>query len=87
MLAAEFFVGALLMISLWENYSLYIPAAISSAAAVGLVVWQLVRYIKATDPRVKKASLIAMALFALIPVVVFFIAYVVIAIMIIMAFA
>lgn len=85
LLIAELFVGTLLMISL-ESISLYIPIVVS-AAVVGLLVWQLVRYIKATDPALKKKIQLYAALFALIPVAVFFVTYVVVAIAFIFAFA
>ena len=72
LLIAELFVGSLLMISLWDS-SLYIPVAVSAAAVVGLLIWQLVRYVRATDLETKKKILINIALFALVPVGVFFI--------------
>lgn len=86
LLIAELFVGSLLMISLW-NSSLYILVAVSVVAVVGLLIWQLVRYFKATDPAVKRKSLITIALIMLIPIEVFFITYVVIAIAFIFAFS
>jgi hypothetical protein len=86
LLIAELFVGTLLMISLW-NASLYIPVAVAAVAVVGLLIWQLVRYIRATDPAVKKKILLNVALFMLVPMAVFFVTYVVIAIAFIFAFA
>ena len=85
LLIAELFVGSVLMISLW-NSSLYIPVAISAASVVGLWIWQIVRYVRATDPEAKKRNLINIALFALIPMAVFFITYVVVAVIFIFAF-
>ena len=86
LLIAELFIGSLLMLSLWDS-SLYIPVAVSVAAVVGLLIWQLVRYIRATDPAVKKKIQLHAALFALIPIAVFFITYVVVVIAFIFAFA
>ena len=86
LLIAELFVGSLLMASLW-NSSLYILVAASVAAVAGLLIWQLVRYFKITDDAVKKKILCNIALIMLIPEVVFFATYVVIAIIFIIAFA
>jgi hypothetical protein len=85
LLIAELFVGSVLMISLWDS-SLYIPLAVSVGAVVGLLIWQLVRYIKITDAAVKKKIFRNIALIMLIPIAVFFITYVVVAIAFIIAF-
>ena len=85
LLIAELFVGSMLMISLWDS-SLYIPLAVSIAAVVGLLIWQLVRYIKITDAAVKKKIIRNIALLMLIPIAVFFITYVVVAMIFVIAF-
>ena len=86
LLIAELFVGSLLMISLWDS-ALYIPVAFSAASVVGLLIWQLVRYVKATDPASKKKILRNIVLILLIPCAVFSITYVAVAITFIFAFA
>ena len=85
LLIAELFVDSMLMLSLW-NSSMYIPPAVSVAAVVGLLIWQLVRYIKITDAVVRKKIFRNIALILLIPIAVFFVTYVVIAIAFIIAF-
>lgn len=86
LLIAELFVGSVLMISLFDS-SLYIPLAVSVVAVVGLLVWQLVRYVKVAELAVKRKLLRNIALIMLIPIAVFFVTYVVIAIAFIIAFA
>ena len=85
LLIAELFVDTVLMISLWDS-SLYIPLAVSVAAVVGLLIWQLVRYVKATELEVKRKHLRNIALIMLVPIAVFFVTYVVIAIAFVIAF-
>ena len=85
LIAAELFVGSLLMISLWDTL-LYVPVA-ASAIVVGLLIWLLVRYFKVTDPAIKKKILFHIALIMLIPIVAYFLTYVVIVIAFIIAFA
>ena len=84
LLAAELFVGSVLMISLWEN-SVYLSVAVAVAAVLSLLVWQLVRYVKATDPEAKKKIRLYIALLGLIPIAVFFATYVVVAIAFVIA--
>lgn len=86
LLIAELFVGSVLMISLFDS-SLYIPLAVSVVAVVGLLIWQLVRYVKVAELAVKRKLLRNIALIMLIPIAVFFVTYVVIAIAFIIAFA
>ena len=86
LLIAELFVDSALMISLWDS-SLYIPLAVSVGAVVGLLIWQLVLYVKAAELAAKKKILRNIALIMLIPIAVFFITYVVVAIAFIIAFA
>ena len=85
-LIAELFVDSVLMISLFDSL-LYIPLAVSVAAVVGLLIWQLVRYVKVAELAVKRTLLLYIALIMLIPIAVFFITYVFVAIVFIFAFA
>jgi hypothetical protein len=48
LIAAELFVGVLLMSSLWMS-GLYIPIAIAAVALVALLIWQLVLLSGRTD--------------------------------------
>ena len=85
LLAAELFVDTVLMISLWDS-ALYIPIAVAVVAVVGLLIWQIVRYVGSTDLAVKRIALLCIALTMLIPMAVFFVTYVVIAILFVIAF-
>ena len=85
LLIAELFVGSLLMISLW-NTLFYIPVAVS-VIVIGLLIWQLVWYLKTNDPATKRRIFRNIALIMLIPIAVFVVTYVVIAIAFIFAFA
>ena len=86
LLIAELFVGSVLMISLFDS-SLYIPLAVSVVAVVGLLIRQLARYVKAAELAVRRKLLRNIVLIMLIPIAVFFVTYVVIAIAFIIAFA
>ena len=85
LLAIELFVGSMLMISLWDS-CLYIPIAVSVTSVLGLLIWQVIRYFMVTDPRLKRKILLNIAVVMLIPMAVFFVTYVVVAIMFIIAF-
>ena len=84
LLFAELFVGLMLMISLWDVL-IYIPIAVGAVLA-GLLIWQTVRYFKVSDPERKKKILTNIALAMLLPSAAFFVTYVVIAIMFVIAF-
>ena len=84
LLIAELFVGSLLMISLWDAL-FYIPIAVS-AIVVGLLIWQLVWYFKTNNPATKSKLLRNIVLIMLIPIVVFVVAYIVIATLFAIAF-
>lgn len=86
LLIAELFVGVLLMSALW-NSSLYIPIAVTAVALLALQVWQIILYSKATDIAVKRKILTRIALIMLIPIAVFIVTYVGVAIMFVIAFA
>lgn len=86
LLVGEAFVGTLLMTALC-NSALYIPVAAVAVAVVGLLIWQLVRYGKTSDPAVKKKILRNIALILLIPSAAFAITFVGVAISFIVAFA
>ena len=86
LLAAELFVGILLMISLWES-SLYIPIAISAVALVALLTWQIVLFFKASDMALKKKIMLRIALIMLIPCAVFIATYIFVVIVFVIAYS
>ena len=85
-LAAELFFDVLFLISLCTS-GLYIPAVFAVVALVALAVWQILRYVKATDFLVKRRVLRYLALIMLTPIAVFFVTYIVIAIIFVFAIA
>ena len=86
LLIAELFVDSMLMLSLW-NSSMYIPPAVSVAAVVGLLIWQLVWFFKTNNPAKKRTVLRNLPLIMLIPMAVFVVTYIVVAIAFIIAFS
>lgn len=85
LLTVELFVGSLLMISMLDAM-FYVPIA-ALFIVTGLLIWQIVRYIKTDDPRAKRKVLRNIALIMLLPVAVFVITYFFVAIAFIIAFA
>ena len=86
LLAAELFVGTLLLMSLWMS-NMVITCAGAIVATVGLLIWQIIRFAKATDPTVKGKCLRNIALVALLPVAVFVAVYIYVAVGLIIAFS
>ena len=85
LIAAELFVDTLLMISLYDS-NLYIPVIIAALAVVGMLVWQTVLFFKAHTPMAKWKIMWNAAFIMLIPMVIFAIVCVVIAIAFVIAF-
>ena len=85
LLLVEAFIGLMLIISLW-NALFYVPSAVS-AIVVGLLIWQLVWYFRTNDPTTRRKILRNIALIMLLPIAVFCVTYVVIAIIFVIAFA
>ena len=73
------------MISLWDS-SLYIPMAIAIIAVVALLTWQIILFVKTADNTVKSRIMLKIALIMLIPIAVFVITIIVVAIAFIIAF-
>ena len=86
LLAAELFVDVLFMMAL-ANSSLYIPIAIAIVATLVALIWMIILFAKAEDKKAKRKFMIGIALSMLIPLIVFAITYVVVAIMFIIAFS
>ena len=86
LLIAELFIGALLLISLLES-SLYIPVAVTAAAMIALLIWQIRSLVKATDPALKKKIRLRIALIMLLPFALFIATYVYVVIALIFSFA
>ena len=86
LLAAELFVDVLFMIAL-ANSSLYIPIVIAVVATLAMLIWLIILFAKAEDKQAKRKFMLGIALSMLIPLIVFAITYVVVAIMFIIAFS
>jgi hypothetical protein len=86
LLAAELFVDVLFMMAL-ANSSLYIPIAIAIVATLVALIWLIILFAKAEDKKAKRKFMLGIALSMLIPLIVFAITYVVIAVMFIISFS
>lgn len=86
LLAAELFVDVLFMMAL-ANSSLYIPIAIAIVATLVALIWMIILFAKAEDKKAKRKFMLGIALSMLIPLIVFAITFVVVAIMFIIAFS
>lgn len=86
LLAAELFVDVLFMMAL-ANSSLYIPIAIAIVATLVALIWLIILFAKAEDKKAKRKFMLGIALSMLIPIIVFAITFVVVAIMFIIAFS
>jgi hypothetical protein len=86
LLAFELFIGTLLMSALW-NSSLYIPIAATVVAVLAILIWQICLFTKTSDVIVKRKIMLRIALALLIPIAVFIVTYIAIAILFIVAFA
>ena len=86
LLAAELFVDVLFMMAL-ANSSLYIPIAIAIVATLVALIWLIILVANAEDKKAKRKFILGIALAMLIPLIVFAITFVVVAIMFIIAFS
>ena len=86
LLAAELFVDVLFMMAL-ANSSLYIPIAIAVVATLAMLIWLIILFAKVEDKKAKRKFMLGIALSMLIPLIVFAITFVVVAIMFIIAFS
>lgn len=86
LLAAELFVDVLFMMAL-ANSSLYIPIAIAIVATLVALIWLIILFAKAEDKKAKRKFMLGIALSMLIPLIVFAITFVVVAIMFVIAFS
>ena len=86
LLAAELFVDVLFMMAL-ANSSLYIPIAIAIVATLVVLIWLIILFAKAEDKKAKRKFMLGIALSMLIPLIVFAITFVVVAIMFVIAFS
>ena len=86
LLASELFVDVLFMMAL-ANSSLYIPIAIAVVATLAMLTWLIILFAKAEDKKAKRKFMLGIALSMLIPLIVFAITFVVVAVMFIIAFA
>ena len=86
LLAAELFVDVLFMMTL-ANSSLYIPIAIAIVATLAMLIWLIVLFAKAEDKKAKQTFMAGIALSMLIPLVVFAITFVVVAVLFVIGFS
>ena len=86
LLAAELFVDVLFMMAL-ANSSLYIPIVIAVVATLAMLIWLIILFAKAEDKKTRIKIMLGIALSMLIPLIVFAITFVVIAVIFIIAFS
>ena len=86
LIAAELFVDVLFMMAL-ANSSLYIPIAIAIVATLVALIWLIILFAKAEDKKAKRKFMLGIALSMLIPLIVFAITFVVVAVMFMIAFS
>ncbi len=86
LLAVELFVDVLFMMGLF-NSSLYIPIAIAVVATLAMLTWMIILFTKAKDEIAKRKIMLGIALSMLIPLIVFFVTYIVIAIAFVISFS
>jgi hypothetical protein len=85
LLGAELFVSSLFLSSLWMS-TLYIPFVFAIVALAAILIWQIVLYTKATDAYAKRKFMVYIALAMLIPIAVFVVTYVGVAIIFTIAY-
>ena len=86
LLAAELFVDVLFMMAL-ANSSLYIPIVIAVVATLVALIWLIILFAKAEDKKAKRKFMFGIALSMLIPLIVFFVTFVVVAIAFVIGFS
>ena len=86
LLAAELFVDVLFMMAL-ANSSLYIPIVIAVVATLAMLIWLIIVFAKAKDKQAKRKFMLGIALSMLIPLIVFAITFVVVAVLFVIAFS
>ena len=86
LLAAELFVDVLFMMAL-ANSSLYIPISIAIVATLVALIWLIILFAKAEDKKAKRKFMLGIALSMLIPLIVFAITFVVVAVLFVIAFS
>ena len=86
LLAVLLFVDVLFMMAL-ANSSLYIPIAIAIVATLVALIWLIILFAKAEDKKAKRKFMLGIALSMLIPLIVFAITYVVVAVLFVIAFS
>ena len=86
LLASELFVDVLFMMAL-ANSSLYIPIVIAVVATLVALIWLIILFAKAEDKKAKRKFILGIALSMLIPLIVFFVTFVVVAIAFVIGFS
>lgn len=85
LLIVELFIGVLFMIALL-NSSLYIPVAFAAVSLAAMLIWHGILFAKASNVIEKRRIMFRIALAMLIPIAVFIITYIVVAIAFVIAF-
>ena len=83
LLCAEAFIDVLFMMGLAESM-FYVPIAVAALVAV-LLAWQILKLTKAATPQLKKKAMRNIALVMTVPVVAYFVTYIVTAVMFVAA--
>ena len=86
LLAAELFVDVLFMMAL-ANSSLYIPIVIAVVATLAMLIWLIILFAKAEDKKTRIKIMLGIALSMLIPLIVFAITFVVVAVLFVIGFS
>ena len=86
LLAAELFVDVLFMMAL-ANSSLYIPIVIAIVATLVALIWLIILFAKAEDKKAKRKFMLGIALSMLIPLIVFAITFIVVAVLFVIGFS
>ena len=86
LLASELFVDVLFMMAL-ANSSLYIPIAIAIVATLVALIWLIILFAKAEDKKAKRKFMLGIALSMLIPLIVFAVTFVVVAVLFVIGFS
>ena len=86
LLAAELFVDVLFMMAL-ANSSLYIPIVIAVVATLAMLIWLIILFAKAEDKTARRKFMLLIALSMLIPLIVFAITFVAVAVLFVIGFS
>lgn len=78
-IAAELFIDALLLYSLFQS-TLYIPFALAIVGLAAALTWQFILLSKTTDSSARRRIIFRIPLLMLIPAAVFIVSYIIVAV-------